>query len=126
MNFHQQFARLGQQCRAHWLIIDESARGAFRPHQPFQRQRLAIACGHALRGQQRPDRMPGRRRKLRRNACLRRAVPDDRPVRLPAKRQRQRIQNDRFARPGFPGKRRKALTRRKIEPGNEHEITNGQ
>ena len=124
MNFDQ-FAGDRPQClRGHPLIVDESAAAAIRQLQAPQNKAAGGFDVLRLRGHDR--RVVLRKFESRADLTLRRAVADQAAVAPGAKRQRKRVEKNRFAGAGLAGQNGKASVEFEIKLVDQNDVADGQ
>ena len=124
MYLDQRLPELAQQAGRDRLIVDEGPAAAVGPHQPAHHQRVARLRGKAIVGEQRVGGMGGRQLEGHAHRRLRLAAADQAAVRPRAKRQPERVEQDRLARPGFAGEHAEAAAELQVQRLDQHHVAN--
>ncbi len=129
VNFDQRRADRLQGLHADGLVVDEGAGTAIGQLDPAQDHLAGIFRARiveAVVGEDRRGRMPPGDVEHRGDLALLHAVADEAGVAAAAERQRKGIEQDRFARAGFPGQHREATGELDIEPLDQDDVTDRQ
>ena len=124
VDLDQPDAELMEEIDRHRLVVDE---GAAPPVLALDAAQDQVALGgDAGLGEERPGRMAARDVEDRRNVALPGSMTDQRAVAAAAQRQRESVEEDRFAGPGLAGKHRQAASEIDGKPVDENDVANCQ
>ena len=121
VNLHQRGADRLQGLYADRLIVDEGAGPAIGKLHPAQDHLAGIV--EAVVAEDGRGRMPLRNIEHRGDLALLDAVTDEAGIAAAAERQRERIEQNGFARTGLAGQNRKATGKLDIEPFDQDDVT---
>ena len=121
MDLDQRRPQLLEDLRAHRLVVDEGARAAVDKLDPAQDQ-LVLGRDVVL-AQQRARRMSRRQLEGRRHLPLLGTVTHQGGISARPERQREGVEQDRFAGAGFAGERREPRCEVDVEPIDQHDVS---
>lgn len=124
VDFDERATDHAQRLRRRRLIVDESARSAVRRLNPAQNNFVFACEPEFARGDMRG--MVRAKVEYRGHLSLLAAGAHERSVAASAKRQHERVEQNRFSGAGFAGERRQARPEFEIERVNQHDVANGE
>ena len=126
VNLHQHRADLAQQPGGGGLIVDAGAAAAVGLHDPADHHRFAGLDLEPVLRQQRERTVVGAQIEGGRHHRLRRALPHQPAFGALAQRQPQRIEQDGFSGPGFPGQRAQPRLKIQVQCLDQHDVADGK
>jgi hypothetical protein len=126
MDLDQAGADEAQQPGGRGLIVDVGPAAAIGPDHPANHERFARIGVEPAIGEDGEGRMVAGRIETRGDGRLRGALPHEPGIGARTERQAQRIQQNRFARPGFAGQRAQPGAEFQIERLDQDDVANGQ